>query len=397
MPTPQEPHALDEEFFADPHASYASLRQAGSVHRAVSPDGAPLVLVTGYSDVREAVMDPRLSLCKQHASTTGRHGASMPPELDRHLLNTDPADHARLRRLAATAFTARRTELLREGVQRTTDRLLDQMAQRGRGDVVADLAMPLSMEVISNLLGVPEDDRPDFRAWTNTLQSPKPDNAQQSQRAMREMHGFLIALIAGKRAAPTDDLLSALIAAHEDEDRLSAEELVAMAFLLLFGGYHNTASLISTTAMALLTHPDHLTAFRDGELPIRAVTEEVLRWNSPTMLACRRFPTEGMEIGDAALTPGERVWMSWISANRDPERFAQPEVFDPHREDNAHLAFGHGAHYCPGAALARLETDVAVTSLVQRFPGLSLSGAAQDLQWVVSPRTRCLQELPVSL
>ncbi|MFI0780503.1 cytochrome P450 [Streptomyces sp. NPDC021212] len=369
----------------------------GTVHQAVAAGGAPLHLVTGYQQVRDAARNPVLSLNKRHSRTGGRDGESMPPELNGHLLNTDAADHARLRRLVNGTFTARRTELLRGDVQEITDQLLQRMSSRPRADVVADLAMPLSMEVICRVLGIPRGDRPDFREWTNTLLSPAPHAAQQSREAMRHMHRFLVALIDRKRESPADDLLSELVLAQENEDRLSSDELVAMAFLLLFGGYHNTGSLIATSVMALLTHPEHRVAFSSGEVPMHALTEEALRWNSPTMLAVRRFATQDMRIGDTGIGAGDRIWLSLASANRDPERFEEPEVFAPYREDNAHLAFGHGPHYCPGASLARLENSIAVTSLMRRFPDVSLLGSPDGLRWLVSPRSRCLSELPVSL
>ncbi|MFD7288501.1 cytochrome P450 [Streptomyces sp. NPDC059863] len=178
---------------------------------------------------------------------------------------------------------------------------------------------------------------------------------------------------------------------------MSKAELVAMAFLLLFGGYHNSAGLISTTVLALLTHPAHLAALRNGKLATDRVTEEALRWNSPAMLAVRRFATQDMQIGDAAICKGERVWLAWASANRDPDRFVTPETFDPGRDTRGHLAFGHGPHHCPGASLARLENQIAVTSLVCRFPKLSLADPISKLRWTTSLRNRSLRELLVSM
>ncbi|MFB6980312.1 cytochrome P450 family protein [Streptomyces scopuliridis] len=400
MPGTRPPVLLDASFQADPHAAYAALRSTNAPLRALAPDGAPIWLVTSYHDVRTSAADPRLSVNKDHARTVGRHGDSMPPELNAHLLNTDPPAHTRLRHLASSAFTKRRTEQLRQSVQTATDHLLDQLAARGgHADIVTDLAMPLSLTVIGNLLGIPDNDRPDFRSWTDTLLSPAPDAAVQSRKAMREMHRFLTELIDHKRDVPGDDLLSALINEHTHQDvpRLSSAELVAMAFLLLFGGYHNTAGLISTTMLALLSHPTHLAALRNGKLTMDQVTEEALRWNSPAMLAVRRFATRDMQIGDAAIRKGERVWLAWASANRDPDRFAAPETFDPGRDTRGQLAFGHGPHHCPGASLARLENQIAVTSLVRRFPQLSLAGPVSTLRWTTSLRNRSLHELPVTI
>ncbi|MBL1099273.1 cytochrome P450 family protein [Streptomyces coffeae] len=398
MPPSRDPLPLDALFTAEPHASYAALRRVGPVHQAIDPDGTPLVLVTSYQAVRDAAMDPRLSVDKRHARAVAGHRHSMPAELDAHLLNSDPPAHTRLRRLVSSALTPRRTENLRAAVQRTTDRLLDEMAVKDHADVMADLALPLSLSVICDLLGIPAHSRLDFRRWTDTLLSSEPGAPEHSRKAMREMHRFLAELIDSKRGALADDLLSALITARDAGDRLSEDELIAMAFLLLFGGYHNSASLLATTVLALLTHPHHLAAVRTGELPIDAVAEEALRWNPPAMLAVRRFATEDIRIGGTAIPAGERVWLSWASANRDPARFRDPATFDPHRADvGAHLAFGHGPHYCPGAALARMENNIAVASLIRRFPRLSLVGSGDALEWVASLRSRSLRELPVSL
>ncbi|GAA1158676.1 cytochrome P450 [Streptomyces hebeiensis] len=397
MPPYHAPITLGDEFFSDPHASYTALRRKGGVHRAVAQDGAPLLLVTGYREVREAAMNPSLSLDKRHARSVGRDGSSMPPELDAHLLNTDPPAHTRLRRLVNSTFTPRRTERLRTDVQEITDRLLDRVSSRHRADIMADFAMPLSMEVICRLLGIPQEKRIDFRAWTDTLLSPAAGSAPQSREAMRHMHRFLVTLIEDKRKKPGDDLLSALILAHEEEGRLTAEELVAMAFLLLFGGYHNTASLITTSVLALLSHANHFSAFRSGDLTAHAVTEEALRWNPPAMLAVRRFATQKVRIGDVPTLTGDRIWLSWAAANRDPEIFERPETFDPHRKNNTHLSFGHGTHYCPGASLARLENRIALASLAHRFPALSLVDQPDHVRWIASPRSRSLSELRVDL
>ncbi|GAA5021735.1 cytochrome P450 [Kitasatospora paranensis] len=360
------------------------------MHRAVAPDGAPVRLVTGYAEVRAAAADPRLSLDKRHAASRGGSGDSLPPELDAHLLNSDPPRHTRLRALVNGAFGPRQVRALRARVQRSTDRLLDGLDGHRSADVVADLATPLSMTVICELLGVPAADRPDFAAWTDTLLCPAADAPARSREAMRGMHAYLTALVARRRAAPDDDLLSGLIGA------LPEDELIAMAFLLLFAGYHNTIGLIATTVLALLSHPDELAALRAGRLTLPQVTEEVLRWNPPALLAVRRFPREEVEIGGTTIGPGERVWLSWASANRDEAVFPDPDAFRPGRP-RPHLAFGHGPHHCPGAALARLENEVAVGTLLRRFPGIDLLPDPGGPHWRTSLRSRALVRLPVTL
>ncbi|WP_263101875.1 cytochrome P450 family protein [Kitasatospora sp. DSM 101779] len=409
LPPADAPVPLDEGFLADPHGVCAGLHRRGAVHRAVAPDTTPLWLITGYEQVREAAADPRLALDKRHARSRGAAGDSLPPELDAHLLNRDGADHARLRRLVAAALGPRRTEALREPIRRTADALLDHVEARGRGDVVADLAAPLAVAVICDLLGVPSGHRVDFRVWTDTLLSPDPGAPGRSRDAMRAMHGFLGELIAHKRAVPGDDLLSELIAAERDpqapedppgegpagEAGLTERELLAMAFLLLFAGYHNTVGLISGTVLALLTRPRELAAVRAGRLGLSAVTEEVLRWDPPAMLAVRRFPTEDLTVDGTRIAAGDRVWLSWAAANRDPARFPDPDAFDPARQGPPHLAFGRGPHFCAGAALARAENEIAVGALLRRFPRLALDADPATLTRRRSLRSRCPAALPV--
>ncbi|MGP3925086.1 cytochrome P450 family protein [Streptomyces sp. 8N616] len=387
------PTVFDDALLADPHAGYTLLRKAGPVHRTTTPDGAAVWLVTRYEDVRAALADPRLSLDKRNARSGGAHGPSMPPELDRHLLNLDPPDHTRLRRLVSRAFTQRRVEGLRERILSRTDELLDGFTKPPM-DVMTALAAPLPLAVICELLGIPDEARRDFRTWTNTLRSPEPDAALGSREAMRHMHRYLLGLIADKRARPGDDLLSGMIAARDQHDRLTEPELVAMVFLILFAGYDNAVNLIGNTTLALLTHPEQLRAVREGRLPVQAALDETLRWNSPSMLASRRFTLEEVRIGGVVIPAGERIWLSLTSANRDGARFEDPDTFNASR-NGPHLDFGHGIHHCLGAPLARLEGGIALTTLLRRFPSLSLAVPADELRWYPSFRTRGLLELPV--
>jgi cytochrome P450 len=384
---------------ADPHGGYAGLRAVGPVHRTTTPDGARVWLVTGYPEVRAALADPRLSLDKRTASSSGDHGASMPPELDAHLLNLDPPDHTRLRRLVSKAFTPRSVEALRGRVQQRTDELLDRLspgpAHRTEADLMAELATPLALTVICDVFGIADGGRPDFRHCADTLRSPAPDAALSSREALRRMFGILTDLIAEKRARPGDDLLTRMIAARDQQDRLAEPELVALAFLILFAGYDNSANLIGSTLLALLSHPEALRRLRAGELRTDQVLDETLRWNAPSMLAARRFAREDVELGGVTIPAGERIWLSLVSANRDAVQFPDPAAFDAGR-DGVHLGFGHGIHYCLGAALARLEAEVALTTLLRRFPALGLARPPHQLRWQESFRNRGLQELPVT-
>jgi cytochrome P450 len=389
------PIAFDESFHADPFDAYARLREAGPVHRIALPDGAPVWMVTRYADVRAAFADPRLSLSKVHAAP-GYQGMSLPPALDANLLNMDPPDHARLRRLVSRAFTARRVEGLRGRVRQVTDELLDAMAPRGNADLIADYAVPVPVTVICELLGIPQQDRAAFRTWTSAMISPDPAEPGAVKTATAGMLVSLLKVIALKRAEPGDDLLSAMIAARDDDDRLTEDELMSLAFLTILAGYETSVDLIANGVLALLRQPALLAAVRADPALLAGAVEETLRTDGPAIFAARRFPVTDVEIGGVTIPAGEPVLLSLASADRDPDRFAAPDDFDPAREDNPHLAFGHGIHYCLGAPLARLEGQVAIGALLRRFPNLTLGVGEDELRWRPSFRTRGLRAVPVT-
>ncbi|MFF4561122.1 cytochrome P450 [Streptomyces sp. NPDC001435] len=384
---------LSEALFADPHGTYAQLRETAPVRRTVTPDGEPVWLITRYAEARAALADPRLSLNKANAKTSGEYKSSMPPELDAHLLNMDPPDHTRLRRLVTTVFTPRRIAILRDRIQTMAADLLDTEVGPCT-DLMQTLALPLPMGVICELLGIPGKDRHDFRAWTDTLLSPSPESATNSRAAMRQMHQFLTGVIQDKRSHPAEDLLSALTHARDEREALTEQELLSLAFLTLFAGYDNAVHLIGNATLGLLLHPEVMDGVRHHTVPIRAVVEETLRWNPPFPLGVRRFALEDISIGDTVIPTGGRVWVSIASANRDEREFRSPDAFDPGRAPT-HLAFGHGIHYCLGAPLARLEAEIAIQTLLERFPVLELAVPADELQWWPSFHKRGLQSLPV--
>ncbi|MGW2253893.1 cytochrome P450 family protein [Kitasatospora sp. NPDC001660] len=380
---------------ADPYAGYAALRASAPVHRIVGPDGLPVWLVTRYADVRQALADPRLSLDKAHAAPGNYHGFKLPPALDANLLNMDPPDHTRIRRLVTKAFTPGRIAALRGPIEQVAEKLLDAMAPLGRTDLLAAYAAPLPITVICDLLGVPEDDRHDFRAWTDTLITPDPNRPQDAKAAVGAMLGFFTGLIERKRTEPGDDLLSDLIAVRDAEDRLTEDELTSLAFLILFAGYENTVHLIANAVLALLTHPEQLAALRAEPALIDGTFEEFARFDGPAPLSIRRFPREDVTIGDVTVPAGETVLLVIASANRDPDRFADPDRLDLRRRDNGHLSLGHGIHYCLGAPLARLETELALGALLRRFPDLALDVPVEQLRHRPALRARGLLELPV--
>lgn len=383
------------ELFTDPHAAYARLREAGPVSRIIGPDRLPVWVVTRYADVRQLLADPRLSLDKTHRLPGHYRGFSLPAALDANLLNMDPPDHTRIRRLVTQAFTAGRVERMRPGIQSLADRLLDSVADRGRADLVGEFAAPLPITVICDLLGVPHESRRDFRAWTDALLAPNPEAPDGVKSAVAAMVTYFPQLIADKRRTPGNDLLSDLINARDGSDRLTEDELTSLAFLILAAGYENTVQLIGTAVLAMLDHPEQLAALRDDPAKIEGAVEEFARFDGPALLAIRRFPVEDVEIGGVKIPAGETVMLSLASANRDSARFRNPDHLDIDRRDRGHLALGHGIHYCVGAPLARLETQIAVSTLLRRFPALELDVPREDLRWRPSMRSRGLIALPV--
>ncbi|MEU9050955.1 cytochrome P450 [Streptomyces sp. NPDC048384] len=378
-----------------PYDVYRRLRDTAPVHRIAGPDGSPAWLVTRYGDVREALADPRLSLDKRHAAPGSYRGLALPPALDANLLNMDPPDHTRIRRLVGRAFTPRRVEQLRTPIRRTADRLLDALGPHGTADLIASYAAPLPITVICDLLGVPDEHRRDFREWTDALVAPDPARPQAAKEAVVAMLGFFTRLLADKRTEPADDLLCDLIAVRDtDGDRLSEDELMSLAFLILFAGYENTVQLIGNAVLALLDHSEQLAALRADPSRTPFAVEEFARYDGPALLAIRRFPTEDVTIGGVTVPAGDTVLLSLSAADRDPARFPDPDRLDLGRDASGHLALGHGIHYCLGAPLARAETEIALAALLERFPELALADG--DLRWRRSLRARGLLALPVT-
>ncbi|MFJ4326833.1 cytochrome P450 [Streptomyces tricolor] len=376
----------DPAFVADPFPLYRQLREDGPVRRAVIAGGLDAWLVTRYEDALAALSDPRLSSDVRDASDP-RLIAQL-PEFEREsmlstMLRADPPDHTRLRRLVSKAFTARRVAELQPRIQEITDRLLDAVVPAGRADLVADFALPLPVTVICELLGVPVEDRYDFQRWTDAMLlrgQELPDPAVVDE-AWRRMRAYVTALTGAKRAHPEDDLLSALISAHDEEQRLSHDELIAMTFLLLVAGYVTTVNLIGGGIAALLAHPDQQALLRDRPELLPDAIEEFLRYDGPVSPGIARFAREDVEIAGVTVPRGATVVIASAIADRDPARFPEPDRLDITRRDNGHLAFGHGIHYCLGAPLARLEGRIAIGTVLRRLPDLALAVPPAELPW----------------
>jgi len=387
---------LGADYFADPYSVHARLRARRPVTPVVLPGGMGTWLITGYAEARAALADPRLS---KHMPGWHPEPDSIFAALDLHMLNSDPPDHARLRKLVNKAFTARRVERLRPRITAITAGLLEDMsAQKGRPevDLLASFAFPLPITVICELLGIPAGDRDDFRTWSATIVSnaAAPEVFQAHATAMAR---YFVALLAAKRREPGDDLLSALIAARDEEDGLSENELVSMAFLLLVAGHETTVNLIASGVLALLLNPAELARLRAEPALIGGAVEELLRYVNPVNHTTFRCAAEPVEIGGVRISRGDPVLVALSGANRDPARFGDPDRLDLGRDSAGHLAFGHGIHYCLGAPLARLEAEIAVSALLARFGSISLAVPAESLRWRPSTLIHGLESLPVRL
>ncbi len=384
--------SFGEPFISDPYPFYAKLRAEGPVHRVLSPKDGPVWLVVGYDEARAALADPALS---KDWSRAPRRDDREISSISANMLESDPPHHTRLRRLVAKEFTPRRIEALRPRVQQITDELIDAMLPSGSADLVDALAFPLPMTVICELLGVPSMDREAFRRWSNEIISPTDPAAESA--AVAAMGGYLAELITAKRAAPGGDLLSALIRTNDaDGDKLSPEELVGMAFLLLVAGHETTVNLIANGVLALLRHPAQLAALRAEPALLDNAVEEMLRYDGPVETSTYRFSTEEVRYGGVVIPAGEPVLISLASAAHDAHRFDGPGRFDIRRDARGHVAFGHGIHHCLGAPLARMEGRIAVRSLLDRCPGLALNTEPALLTWRSGLIIRGPRQLPVS-
>ncbi|MFS0695236.1 cytochrome P450 family protein [Streptomyces nitrosporeus] len=379
-----------KDFTANPYPYYAKMRAEGPVHAIRTDDFERIWLVVGYEEARAALADQRLS---KEWRTSDNWAASDSP-INANMLELDAPHHTRLRRLVAGEFTARRIEAMRPRVEEITGGLLDAMGPTGGADLVDALAFPLPMTVICELIGVPGVDRDAFRKLSNAIVAPESSEAESD--AVHAMGAYLTELIEEKRRSPGDDLMSALIQARDEEGGgLSSDELVGMAFLLLVAGHETTVNLISNGVRALLDHPDQLALLKAEPELIDGAVEEMLRYDGPVETATFRFAREEVTIGDVTIGRGDAVLVALGSGDRDAGRYPDPDTFDIRRDPRGHLAFGHGAHFCLGAPLARMEGRIAIRALLERCPGLRYDpdGGAPD--WLPGLLIRGVRRLPV--
>ncbi len=391
-----EPNLLDPELIADPRGGYGRMREVAPVQLGRMFDGSPTWYVTGAAEVRTVLGDPRfVNSVVSLPATVDRESVPLVPGVEKDLsdptiLDTDGADHTRLRKLVSRAFTARRMADMRPRIAAIAGELLDGLDPTRPVDLLEAFAYPLPITVICELVGVPEDDRPAWRAYTRDLVSMDPERIQKGSAPMT---AHVQELAGRRRAEPADDLLTVLVQAHDDGDRLTERELTTMVVALVFAGHETTANLIANSVVALLGRPEQLDRLRRDPDAWPGAVHELMRLWSPAQFVQVRYATENLELGGRRIRAGESLLPILVAANSDPREHPDPERFDVTRGPG-HLGFGHGPHYCLGAALARQEAEVALAMLFERFPALALTG---EPEWAPIPGMLRLTELPVQL
>lgn len=386
-------------FRANPYPRYHEMRTKDPVHASRLTNGWVL---TRYDDVMSVLRDSRFGADRSDAEITQQipedHKGAFFDWLEQSLLSLDPPDHTRLRGLVSKAFTPRAVAGMQPRIEEIADELLDEVEADGEMDLIHDLAYPLPVIVIAEMLGVPAEDRDSFKEWSDHLGAgldpfASVEVVHKADRAVDSLKAYFEPLFEARRREPREDLMSALVQAEEDGETLNTEELYATTILLLGAGNETTTNLIGNGMKALLSHPDQFQALKDDPTLIEGAIEEMLRFDGPVQFTSR-IAKEDLEIGGKRIEAGQMVTLSIGGANRDPKNFPDPDRFDIRREPEHNLAFGHGVHFCLGAPLARLEAQVAIPALLQRMPNLSLQQKRQPYRDTMV--LRGLERLPVS-
>lgn len=394
---------IPTEFFTDPgpspHAATAELRSACPVHRINNPPGAQAYAVLGNKVVEEAFLDPRLSKQIENLPARYREKAAANSILvDRNLGFADPPEHTRLRKPISRAFLPGTVAGLRPRIQDIVDDLIDAFPETGEIDLLSSFALPLPLIAICEYLGIPVEDRPLFQHWSHILsQDPLQHAEGELKAASRDFTDYFTGLVAERRTEPRNDLLSDLIRAR-DEDVFSQKELISTILLVIIAGHKTVANMLGNGTALLLRHPEQLAALRTSPELIPSAIEEILRYEGSAAWASLRVAAEDMQLGGVPVPKGSFVHLSLSGAGHDPEVYDDPERFDTTRSPNHHLSFGHGAHFCVGAPLARLQGEIAFGTLLRRLPEFELAVAPEELAWLAdSSLSRGLESLPIRL
>ena len=383
---------------ANPYDLYEKLRRDTPVHKTILPDGVEIYLVTRYQDVQSGLKDVRLVKDVRNARPKGwleKMGIGM--SSNNNMLKADPPNHTRLRGLANEAFKPKYINQLRGHIEEITNQLLDKVQSAGRMDLISDFAFPLPITVISEMLGVPAEDHDKFRQWSSdliasgVLSSETPSMAP----ALLQLGNYIRTLIVDHRKNPREDVISQLIDAEQNGDRLNELELVSTILLLLVAGHETTVNLIGNGMLVLMQNPDQLDKLKADPTLIKPAVEEILRYVNPVQLV-NRYAAEDLEIGGQPIPRGSHLWLLLAAANHDPAYVNDPGTLNITREEARHVAFSQGIHYCLGAPLARLEGEIAFTALLKRLPNIHLTIDPENLEWRPALELRGLQSLPVS-
>lgn len=387
----------DPGFQANPFPVLARLRESGPIHAMALPDGRRAWLVTRFEDATRLLQDARISTVPPLDHLPVWRSPALMRLSQPSMLSVDALDHQRLRGLVSRAFTPRFIEGLRPRIQDIANTLIDAVLPRGEMEFIDDFAFPLPITVIGEMLGIPAEDRPRLRGWSAVLIDAiaMRDDDEHEARA-QEFADYLSALIESKRRDPRDDLVSQLVRAEQDGSRLSSQEVRAMIVLLIVAGHETTVNLLGNGLVALFTYPEQLDALRQDIGRVPAAVEELLRFCGPALASTVRYAVTDLEVGGTNIHTGEVLVISLASADRDAARFHSPDTLDIARPGRKHLAFGHGIHFCLGAPLARLEAQVALTTLLRRLPGLRLNTTPDRLRWRGNMLLRGIQALPIA-
>lgn len=387
MPNPTQYDLFSRAFKADPHPTFAHLRQEAPIHAHVAPNGRSIWYITRHEDVVEILKDnERIGKNARNAFAPGDHNHPISSGgvldlINQNMLFADPPDHTRLRSLVNKAFTPRRIDGMIPRIQQVTDELLDRVALRRQMEYINDFAFPMPMQLITDLLGVPEADGEQVREWCKAVIAPGSHgiNWRQRKRYIHDFIGYINALCAQRQQSPRDDLLTALVEAEESGDRFSEAERASMVVLLLVTGHETVVNMLGMGVVTLLQHPAQLALLQARPELWETAVEELLRYDGPVETSTTRWARQDFVFKGHHIRRGDLVRVVITSANRDGCQYAQPDQFDIEREDSRHLSFGLGIHFCLGAYLARLEGKIALQTLFTRFPTLAL--ADETIEW----------------
>lgn len=390
------------EFKKNAHEIYKQLRENDPLHEIKMPDGQRAWLTTRYDDAVQTLKDNERFTKNLRSLSPEEYAAIMPEKemdlISRQMLSTDPPDHTRLRSIVSKAFSPQMIEEMNDEIQRITDDLIDKIQEKGSLEVIEDFAFPLPIIVISQMMGIPEDDHYLFKKWSNDF-IESANNREKMKDAFPSIQAFrsyIEELIAERRKNPGSDLISMLIHAHDSGDKLTAEELSSTIWLLIVAGHETTVNLIGNGLLALLENPDQLRLWQSDQSLTPSSIEELLRYYSPVEIATARWASRDFTWQGKNVSKGDLIFVGLAAANRDPEQFEDPDRLDITRMKNKHIAFGNGIHFCLGAPLARLEGKIALSTLIRRLPNLRIDTASEEFKWRSGILMRGLERFPVT-